>query len=144
VSPVSPSHPAVRERGKEGNTKHCSGEFEFQPADRRSRDVSRLSRVLAQELGKAGEQGLMERMVGRELAGDTGSDASEESGVFSTGSSQESPRRPGLGRRAVTMLDVRDRKASYNSALARSQENLVKVNSLQFCFENVLISTMLC
>merc|ERR1719237_1597019 len=66
----------------------------------------------------------------RELSGgacDTGSEGSEESGVFSTGSSQESPSkpRPGLGRRAVTQVDIKERKNSYNSALARSQENLV-------------------
>merc|ERR1719237_1338840 len=66
----------------------------------------------------------------RELSGgacDTGSEGSEESGVFSTGSSQESPSkpRPGLGRRAVTQMDMKERKNSYNSALARSQENLV-------------------
>jgi hypothetical protein len=81
----------------------------------------------------------------RELHNDTGSEASQESGIFSTGSSQESPRkevrggghdlrggpevmrRPGLGRRAITQINLKERKNSYNSALARSQENLVQV-----------------
>ena len=127
---VSPAH---RERRKEGNTKRCSGEFEFKKVNRRSQDLSHLSQVLSVELGKAQEQSFMERMVSQELRGpgDNGSEGSEESGVFSTGSSQESPRkagrRPGLGRRALTQLDVRDRKNSYNSALHRSQDNLVKV-----------------
>ena len=76
---------------------------------------------------------------------DTGSEASQESGIFSTGSSQESPRkvvrggggvvmeevrrRPGLGRRAITQINFKERKNSYNSALARSQENLVQVRN---------------
>jgi hypothetical protein len=85
----------------------------------------------------------------RELHNDTGSEASQESGIFSTGSSQESPRkeaaaaarrpgagqadrRPGLGRRAITQINLKERKNSYNSALARSQENLVQVIGLPF------------
>merc|ERR1719308_523735 len=72
-------------------------------------------------------------MISRELHGDSGSEGSEESGIFSTGSSQESPRkevrRPGLGRRAITQVNMRDRKNSYNHALAKSQENLVKISS---------------
>jgi hypothetical protein len=88
----------------------------------------------------------------RELHNDTGSEASQESGIFSTGSSQESPRkeaaagaarrgpgvgqadnrRPGLGRRAITQINLKERKNSYNSALARSQENLVQVGSRLF------------
>ncbi len=88
----------------------------------------------------------------RELHNDTGSEASQESGIFSTGSSQESPRkeaaggaarrgpgagqadrRPGLGRRAITQINLKERKNSYNSALARSQENLVQVRPGLFC-----------
>ena len=78
----------------------------------------------------------------RELsgAGDTRSEGSEESGIFSTGSSQESPRkpRPGLGRRAVTQVDLKERKNSYNSALARSQENLVTVRRDRLHLQKVL------
>jgi hypothetical protein len=91
----------------------------------------------------------------RELHNDTGSEASQESGIFSTGSSQESPRkeaaagaarrgpglgqadnrRPGLGRRAITQINLKERKNSYNSALARSQENLVQVRpGLFLCY----------
>ena len=71
-------------------------------------------------------------MISRELHGDSGSEGSEESGIFSTGSSQESPRkevrRPGLGRRAITQINMRvDKTNSYNNALAKSQENIVKV-----------------
>ena len=67
---------------------------------------------------------------------DSGSEGSEESGIFSTGSSHESPRkevrRPGLGRRAITQLNMRvDKTASYNNALAKSQENIVKVGLAQ-------------
>ena len=111
--------------------KRCSGEFEFKRINRRSGDFQ-LSQVLAQELDKAEEQSFVERMVSRELYGDEGSEGSEESGIFSTGSSQESPRkevrRPGLGRRAITQVNMRtEKKNSYNHALAKSQENIVKV-----------------
>ena len=95
---------------------------------------SHVSQIVSEDLvGKAEEQSFTHEMVMRELSGacDTGSEGSEESGVFSTGSSQESPSkpRPGLGRRAVTQVDIKERKNSYNSALARSQENLVTVSS---------------
>ena len=111
--------------------KRCSGEFEFKRINRRSGDFQ-LSQVLAQELDKAEEQSFVERMVSRELYGDEGSEGSEESGIFSTGSSQESPRKevrkPGLGRRAITQVNMRtEKKNSYNHALAKSQENIVKV-----------------
>merc|ERR1740137_438352 len=100
---------------------------------RRSGDFNNLSQVLSQELDKAEEQTIVERMISRELHGDSGSEGSEESGIFSTGSSQESPRkevrRPGLGRRAITQVNMRDRKNSYNHALAKSQENLVKISA---------------
>ena len=119
------------------HTKRCSGEFEFKKVRRRSRDWNHLSQVLG-ELGKAEEQVFMERMVRGELVGDSGSEGSGESGVFST-DGQESPRKvkPGLGRRAVTQVDMREvkeRKNSYNSAMVRSQENLVTVGG------NVLFS----
>ena len=115
--------------------KRCSGEFEFKRINRRSGDYQ-LSQVLAQELDKAEEQSFVERMISRELHGDSGSEGSEESGIFSTGSSHESPRkevrRPGLGRRAITQLNMRvDKTASYNNALAKSQENIVKVGLAQ-------------
>ena len=111
--------------------KRCSGEFEFKRINRRSGDFQ-LSQVLAQELDKAEEQSFVERMISRELYGDEGSEGSEESGIFSTGSSHESPRKearkPGLGRRAITQVNMRaEKKNSYNHALAKSQENIVKV-----------------
>ena len=122
---------------KEANNvaKRCSGEFEFKRINRRSGDYQ-LSQVLAQELDKAEEQSFVERMISRELHGDSGSEGSEESGIFSTGSSHESPRkevrRPGLGRRAITQLNMRvDKTNSYNNALAKSQENIVKVGLVQ-------------
>ena len=100
---------------------------------------SHVSQIVSEDLlvGKAEEQSFTHDMVMRELSGagcDTGSEGSEESGVFSTGSNQESPSkpRPGLGRRAVTQVDLKERKNSYNSALARSQENLVTVSDLCF------------
>jgi len=120
---------------KEDNnvTKRCSGEFEFKRINRRSGDFHQLSHVLAQELDKAEEQSFVERMISRELYGDSGSEGSEESGIFSTGSSHESPRKetrkPGLGRRAITQVNMREKKNSYNHALAKSQENLVKISS---------------
>ena len=135
--PPSSSTP-VRQSGgnrgkKEANNvaKRCSGEFEFKRINRRSGDYQ-LSQVLAQQLDKAEEQSFVERMISRELHGDSGSEGSEESGIFSTGSSHESPRkevrRPGLGRRAITQLNMRvDKTNSYNNALAKSQENIVKV-----------------
>ena len=96
---------------------------------------SHVAQIVSEDLvgNKAEEQSFTHEMVMRELSGgacDTGSEGSEESGVFSTGSSQESPSkpRPGLGRRAVTQMDMKERKNSYNSALARSQENLVTVS----------------
>merc|ERR1719373_917376 len=114
--------------------KRCSAEFEFKRINRRSGDFHQLSHVLAQELDKAEEQSFVERMISRELYGDEGSEGSEESGIFSTGSSQESPRkevrRPGLGRRAITQVNMRtEKKNSYNHALAKSQENIVKISS---------------
>ena len=125
---------------KEDNnvTKRCSGEFEFKRINRRSGDFHQLSHVLAQELDKAEEQSFVERMISRELYGDSGSEGSEESGIFSTGSSHESPRKetrkPGLGRRAITQVNMREKKNSYNHALAKSQENLVKVCKFTFFF----------
>ena len=112
--------------------KRCSAEFEFKRINRRSGDFHQLSHVLAQELDKAEEQSFVERMISKELYGDSGSEGSEESGIFSTGSSHESPRKearkPGLGRRAITQVNMRqEKKNSYNHALAKSQENLVKV-----------------
>ena len=129
--------PVPREE-KKGNSKRCSGEFEFRKGGSRGLgpEWSHVSSQIVSEdqlLGKAEEQSFTHDMVMRELSGacDTGSEGSEESGVFSTGSSQESPSkpRPGLGRRAVTQVDIKERKNSYNSALARSQENLVTVSS---------------
>jgi len=38
------------------------------------------------------------------------------------------PRPPGLGRRAVTQIQLNHKKNSYNSAVCKSQENLVKAN----------------
>ena len=127
--------PAVRSANKKEDnnvTKRCSGEFEFKRINRRSgADFHQLQQVLAQELDKAEEQSFVERMISRELLGDSGSEGSEESGIFSTGSSHESPRKesrkPGLGRRAITQVNMREKKNSYNHALAKSQENLVKV-----------------
>ena len=57
---------------------------------------------------------------------------SQESGIFSTGSSQESPsksavRQPGLGRRAITQLNLREKKSRpglFSGELARSQEDV--------------------
>ena len=99
---------------------------------RRSQEWLHSSLAVCENLGKTEEQSFTHEMVMRELsgAGDTGSEGSEESGIFSTGSSQESPSkpRPGLGRRALTQVDLKERKNSYNSALARSQENLVTVS----------------
>merc|ERR1719510_818736 len=138
--PPSSSTPVRQSAGnsrgkKEANNvaKRCSGEFELKRINRRSGDYQ-LSQVLAQELDKAEEQSFVERMISRELHGDSGSEGSEESGIFSTGSSHESPRkevrRPGLGRRAITQLNMRvDKTASYNNALAKSQENIVKISS---------------
>ena len=119
-------------------TKRCSGEFEFKRINRRSGDFHQLAHVGAQDLDKAEEQSFVERMISRELYGDSGSEGSEESGIFSTGSSHESPRKearkPGLGRRAITQVNMREKKNSYNHALAKSQENLVKVCKSIFCF----------
>ena len=121
---------------REANSKRCSGEFEFRAVRRRSQEWLHSSLAVCENLGKTEEQSFTHEMVMRELsgAGDTRSEGSEESGIFSTGSSQESPRkpRPGLGRRAVTQVDLKERKNSYNSALARSQENLVTVSDLCF------------
>ena len=118
---------------RETNSKRCSGEFEFRAVRRRSQEWLHSSLAVCENLGKTEEQSFTHEMVMRELsgAGDTGSEGSEESGIFSTGSSQESPSklRPGLGRRALTQVDLKERKNSYNSALARSQENLVTVSS---------------
>jgi len=148
----TPSRPVVAKESRsrrEGNTKRASAEFEFKKINRRSAgDFNHLSQVLSQELGAEEEKSLMERMISRELGGteDRCSEGSEESGIFSTGSSQDSPRkegdsriRPGLGRRAVTQINIRDRKNSYSSALARSQENLVKVSSDQVESEEIFV-----
>ena len=121
---LSPSHHG-KERSK-GNTRRCSGEFEFKKVRCRSRDFSVVAPAPGQHLGKAEEQSLMERLVRGELVG-TNHSGSDESGVFSTGG-QESPRRPGLGRRALTQVEVRDRRRQeYCQAMAKSQEDLVKV-----------------
>ena len=140
---ITPSRPGVSVQAKVNQkkdaammdknvAKRCSAEFEFKRINRRSGDFHQLSHVLAQELDKAEEQSFVERMISRELNGDSGSEGSEESGIFSTGSSHESPRKearkPGLGRRAITQVNMRqEKKNSYNHALAKSQENLVKV-----------------
>ena len=145
---VTPGRPGTQAQAvrsapakKEDNnvTKRCSGEFEFKRINRRSgADFHQLQQVLAHELDKAEEQSFVERMISRELLGDSGSEGSEESGIFSTGSSHESPRKesrkPGLGRRAITQVNMREKKNSYNHALAKSQENLVKVCKLTLLF----------
>lgn len=109
---------------------------------RRSQEWLHSSLAVCENLGKTEEQSFTHEMVMRELsgAGDTGSEGSEESGIFSTGSSQESPSkpRPGLGRRALTQVDLKERKNSYNSALARSQENLVTVSEVGLHLQKVL------
>ena len=124
-------------------TKRCSGEFEFKRINRRSGDFHQLAHVGAHDLDKAEEQSFVERMISRELYGDSGSEGSEESGIFSTGSSHESPRKearkPGLGRRAITQVNMREKKNSYNHALAKSQENLVKVCKTQGIFAPLII-----
>ena len=130
-TPVRQTQAARLKKEPSNVAKRCSGEFEFKRINRRSGDFQ-LSQVLAQELDKAEEQSFVERMISRELYGDEGSEGSEESGIFSTGSSHESPRKeirkPGLGRRAITQVNLRaEKKNSYNHALARSQENIVKV-----------------
>ena len=138
----------VRE-SREANSKRCSGEFEFRAVRRRSQEWLHSSLAVCENLGKTEEQSFTHEMVMRELsgAGDTGSEGSEESGIFSTGSSQESPSkpRPGLGRRAQTQVDLKERKNSYNSALARSQENLVTVSSrLGYIYRKSWVSGCTC
>jgi len=135
VTPTRPCN-AQQRRAPDTQTKRCSDEFEFKKVMYRSSgDFSQLQQVLSQELCKEEERHIVEKMISKELHGDTGSEGSEESGIFSTGSSQDSPRKearkPGLGRRAITQLNIQQnpRKNSYNHALAKSQENLVKVSS---------------
>ena len=93
-----PSSPPSTTR--EGNTKRCSGEFEFKKVRRKSREWNHLSQVLG-ELGKAEEQEFMERMVRGELVGDSVSEGSGEShrrlGVTEEGEARprEEGRHPG-------------------------------------------------
>ena len=123
-----------RERERRGQVKQCSDEFEFSKIGLPNQLPSRA----CQKFAKKNVQSYMERLVIRELDGDSGS--SQESGVGCNGSckeetagsgqetggrSQESARRPGLGRRAVTEVDVR--KTGYTSVIHRSQETLDKV-----------------
>ena len=143
------SAPAAHRQGREANSKRCSGEFEFRAVRRRSQEWLHSSLAVCENLGKTEEQSFTHEMVIRELsgAGDTGSEGSEESGIFSTGSSQESPSkpRPGLGRRALTQVDLKERKNSYNSALARSQENLVTVSArLGYIYRKSWVSGCTC
>jgi len=106
-------------------TKTCHNEFEFKRVNR-SGDNLQL-----EDQADQGDRAFTDKMKNKEFLADSGS---QESGIFSTGSSQESPRKnltrqPGLGRRAITQVNLRDgkgRKNSYSNALARSQENLVK------------------
>lgn len=123
---------------KQGNSsaKRCSGEFEYKHKNQQNEFMSLITPPSSQDLDKAEERQIIERMIKQELKGDTVSQESEESGIFSTASSNDSPqrtkehnRKPGLGRRAITQINIRDRKNSYSSALAKSQENLVKVSS---------------
>ena len=48
------------------------------------------------------------------------------------------PRPPGLGRRAVTQIQLNHKKNSYNSAVCKSQENLVKVRHSRNFFRRIL------
>ena len=48
------------------------------------------------------------------------------------------PRPPGLGRRAVTQIQLNHKKNSYNSAVCKSQENLVKVRHSRNFFCRIL------
>jgi len=117
------------------SAKKCSSEFEYKKAVEHSELVSLPAQTCPHEMDKAEERQIIERMIKQELNGDTISQESEESGIFSTSSSNDSPqrskehRKPGLGRRALTQINIRDRKSSYSSNLAKSQENLVKVPS---------------
>ena len=123
-----------RDRERRGQVQQCSDEFEFSKIGLQNPPPPRA----CQKLGKKDGQSYMERQEIRELEGDSGS--IQESGVGCNGSckeeitgsgqetggrSQESARRPGLGRRAVTEVDVR--KTGYTSVIHRSQETLDKV-----------------
>ena len=105
-------------RGSKHNkaTKPAENEFEF----KLNIDPEELDKQAFLQLMKHGILGLDKKA------------GSQESGIFSTGSSQESPsksapRQPGLGRRAITQLNLREKKSQpglYSGELARSQENV--------------------
>ena len=129
-----PHRTRSKERERRGQVKQCSDEFEFSKVGLQNPPPPRA----CQKLGKKEVQSYMERLEIREQEGDSGS--RQESGVGSHGSckeettdsgqktggrSQESARRPGLGRRAVTEVDAW--KTGYTRVIHRSQETLVKV-----------------
>ena len=129
------SQPARLER--ETSTKRCSAEFHY-------KKVTPLSQDLSQE------QSFLQQLGRGQLGKDSDSEDSQESGVFSTGGQEEGGRRqelegkmqeqegrrqeqemkrPGLGRWALTQVEVRGRQSIYNCDLARSLEQLEKVRS---------------
>lgn len=116
-----PGQVPARGAAKNKSDKSASNEFEFKMASD------------SEDLDKQAFLQLMKHGILR--SGDSKA-GSQESGIFSTGSSQESPtkavaatRQPGLGRRAITQLNLREnkhhsRQGLFNEDLARSQENI--------------------
>lgn len=115
-----------------GAAKRCSGEFDLGRGNRRSSsDYSLLMQGSAPPIDEAPPPSVV-----RVQCNYNGSGGSRPKSMIFSGHSpdivrgtpirDEVPRPPGLGRRAVTQINIK--RNSYSSAMCKSQENLVKAN----------------
>lgn len=133
VSPVKLRHQNRRRSEQGAVAKRCSGEFEMKKNNRRSGgDFGFYAQAVSPALSDP-KPGLCSPVESVESGiGSNGSSSRSMSGDDVT-KAVEQPRRIGLGRRSVTQINIQHKKNSYNSALCKSQENLVKVRRRIFC-----------
>ena len=121
-----------------GVSKRCSGEFDFSKHGRRSssdyslmfsdtpiQEEATPPSIVRVQVNYGDKQKVQQRpksMIGPDIVKGT----PLKSEVVNM------PRPPGLGRRAVTQIQLNHKKNSYNSAVCKSQENLVKVRASIF------------
>ena len=114
-----------------GVSKRCSGEFDFSKNGRRSssdyslmyptdtpiQEEATPPSIVRVQVNYGDKKVRPKSMIGPDIVKGT----PLKSEVVNM------PRPPGLGRRAVTQIQLNHKKNSYNSAVCKSQENLVKV-----------------
>ena len=134
-----------------GVAKRCSGEFDFGKNGRRSSsDYSLLYQDTTPIEEEAPPPSVVRVQVNYDrkarpksmISPDVVKGTQQYEGAgpvsFLKGVPENMPRPPGLGRRAVTQINIK--KNSYNSAVCKSQENLVKVRKNLSNFYRILFA----